>query len=184
MHKFQRIYRRSRCTGLVIPLIINFSWCRCYLSLYFVLLECLLNEEGWYSVTSELVANQIGERCRWDTILNALWWKLDCFFKDLQMRWVEPCILYLIPLCTNLLFLQPYSFTSPTAFVSPYIPTLFSRQVHPVSRCMYSLFGLLFSSTSFSYILLVSFVALVVNLKISALLAFYLIACRRYVPVY
>ncbi|KIY64846.1 S-adenosyl-L-methionine-dependent methyltransferase [Cylindrobasidium torrendii FP15055 ss-10] len=32
---------------------------------------CLLDEEGWYSVTPELIANQIAERCRCDTILDA-----------------------------------------------------------------------------------------------------------------
>ncbi|KAG6901682.1 hypothetical protein C0995_009237 [Termitomyces sp. Mi166 len=32
---------------------------------------CLLDREGWYSVTPELVANQIAERCRCDTILDA-----------------------------------------------------------------------------------------------------------------
>ena len=32
---------------------------------------CLLDEEGWYSVTPELIANQIAERCRCTTILDA-----------------------------------------------------------------------------------------------------------------
>lgn len=32
---------------------------------------CLLDEEGWYSVTPERVANQIAERCRCDVILDA-----------------------------------------------------------------------------------------------------------------
>lgn len=32
---------------------------------------CLLDEEGWYSVTPERVANQIAERCRCGTILDA-----------------------------------------------------------------------------------------------------------------
>ncbi|GLB41439.1 putative conserved hypothetical protein 95 [Lyophyllum shimeji] len=32
---------------------------------------CLLDEEGWYSVTPELVANQIAERCRCDLVLDA-----------------------------------------------------------------------------------------------------------------
>lgn len=31
----------------------------------------MLDEEGWYSVTPELIANQIAERCRCDTILDA-----------------------------------------------------------------------------------------------------------------
>ncbi|TFK64956.1 S-adenosyl-L-methionine-dependent methyltransferase [Pluteus cervinus] len=31
---------------------------------------CLLDEEGWYSVTPELIADQIAERCRCDTILD------------------------------------------------------------------------------------------------------------------
>lgn len=40
---------------------------------YFTLYDegCLLDEEGWYSVTPELIANQIAERCRCDTILDA-----------------------------------------------------------------------------------------------------------------
>jgi hypothetical protein len=32
---------------------------------------CLLDEEGWYSVTPEAVATQIAERCRCDVILDA-----------------------------------------------------------------------------------------------------------------
>lgn len=31
----------------------------------------LLDEEGWYSVTPELIANQIAERCRCTTIVDA-----------------------------------------------------------------------------------------------------------------
>lgn len=40
---------------------------------YFTLYDegCLLDEEGWYSVTPELIATQIAERCRCDTILDA-----------------------------------------------------------------------------------------------------------------
>lgn len=40
-------------------------------SLYSTPPGCLLDEEGWYSVTPELVANQIAERCRCDTVLDA-----------------------------------------------------------------------------------------------------------------
>lgn len=40
-----------------------------YFSLYSS--GCLLDEEGWYSVTPELIATQIAERCRCDTILDA-----------------------------------------------------------------------------------------------------------------
>ncbi|KAK7686294.1 hypothetical protein QCA50_010518 [Cerrena zonata] len=40
-----------------------------YFSLYSE--GCLLDEEGWYSVTPELIADQIAERCRCDTILDA-----------------------------------------------------------------------------------------------------------------
>lgn len=32
---------------------------------------CLLDDEGWYSVTHEAIAQQIAERCRCDTILDA-----------------------------------------------------------------------------------------------------------------
>jgi trimethylguanosine synthase len=52
-------------------LIIDFSQRRRYFSLYSASPGCLLDEEGWYSVTPELVANQIAERCRCDTILDA-----------------------------------------------------------------------------------------------------------------
>ncbi|KAH9851890.1 S-adenosyl-L-methionine-dependent methyltransferase [Lenzites betulinus] len=40
-----------------------------YFSLYSS--GCLLDEEGWYSVTPERVADQIAERCRCDVILDA-----------------------------------------------------------------------------------------------------------------
>ncbi|PSR71046.1 hypothetical protein PHLCEN_2v13094 [Hermanssonia centrifuga] len=40
-----------------------------YFSLYAE--GCLLDSEGWYSVTPELIANQIAERCRCMTILDA-----------------------------------------------------------------------------------------------------------------
>ncbi|KAF9458898.1 RNA cap guanine-N2 methyltransferase-domain-containing protein [Collybia nuda] len=42
-----------------------------YFSLYSTPPGCLLDEEGWYSITPELVADQIAERCRCDTILDA-----------------------------------------------------------------------------------------------------------------
>ncbi|KAF8159234.1 RNA cap guanine-N2 methyltransferase-domain-containing protein [Crassisporium funariophilum] len=48
-----------------------FSQRRRYFSLYSTSPGCLLDEEGWYSVTPELVADQIAERCRCDTILDA-----------------------------------------------------------------------------------------------------------------
>lgn len=32
---------------------------------------CLLDEEGWYSVTPEKIADQIAERCRCDVIIDA-----------------------------------------------------------------------------------------------------------------
>ncbi|KIJ65362.1 hypothetical protein HYDPIDRAFT_130449 [Hydnomerulius pinastri MD-312] len=40
---------------------------------YFTLYDegCLLDEEGWYSVTPELIADRIAERCRCDTVLDA-----------------------------------------------------------------------------------------------------------------
>ena len=56
---------------VIISLIIDFSQRRRYFSLYSEPPGCLLDEEGWYSVTPELVANQIAERCRCDTILDA-----------------------------------------------------------------------------------------------------------------
>ncbi|KAL0954180.1 hypothetical protein HGRIS_005311 [Hohenbuehelia grisea] len=42
-----------------------------YFSLYSSPPGCLLDEEGWYSVTPELIADQIAERCRCGTILDA-----------------------------------------------------------------------------------------------------------------
>lgn len=42
-----------------------------YFSLYSTPPGCLLDEEGWYSVTPELVANQIAERCRCEVVLDA-----------------------------------------------------------------------------------------------------------------
>jgi hypothetical protein len=50
---------------------IDFSQRARYFSLYSTPPGCLLDEEGWYSVTPELVANQIAERCRCDTVLDA-----------------------------------------------------------------------------------------------------------------
>lgn len=47
----------------------DFSQRRRYFSLYDK--GCLLDRVGWYSVTPELIANQIAERCRCDTILDA-----------------------------------------------------------------------------------------------------------------
>jgi len=58
-------------TQIIIPLNIDFSQRRRYFSLYSTPPGCLLDEEGWYSVTPELVANQIANRCRCDTILDA-----------------------------------------------------------------------------------------------------------------
>ena len=52
-------------------MIIDFSQRRRFFSLYSTSPGCLLDEEGWYSVTPELIADQIAERCRCDTILDA-----------------------------------------------------------------------------------------------------------------
>jgi trimethylguanosine synthase len=50
-------------------MLTDFSQRKLYFSLYDM--GCLLDEEGWYSVTPERVADQIAERCRCDTILDA-----------------------------------------------------------------------------------------------------------------
>ncbi|KAF7309582.1 Tgs1 protein [Mycena indigotica] len=42
-----------------------------FFSLYSSPPGCLLDEEGWYSITPELIADRIAERCRCDTILDA-----------------------------------------------------------------------------------------------------------------
>lgn len=47
----------------------DFSQRHRYFSLYDE--GCLLDHVGWYSVTPELIANQIAERCRCDTIVDA-----------------------------------------------------------------------------------------------------------------
>lgn len=47
----------------------DFSQRRRYFSLYDK--GCLLDRVGWYSVTPELIANQIAERCRCNTIVDA-----------------------------------------------------------------------------------------------------------------
>ena len=49
--------------------LIDFSQRKRYFSMYDE--GCLLDEEGWYSVTPERVADQIAERCRCDTVLDA-----------------------------------------------------------------------------------------------------------------
>lgn len=60
--------KRSQLTSARL----DFSQRTRYFSLYSKPPGCLLDQEGWYSVTPELVANQIAERCRCDTILDAL----------------------------------------------------------------------------------------------------------------
>ena len=52
-----------------LSLFTDFSQRKRYFTLYDE--GCLLDEEGWYSVTPELIANQIAERCWCDTILDA-----------------------------------------------------------------------------------------------------------------
>ncbi|KIL54717.1 hypothetical protein M378DRAFT_92026 [Amanita muscaria Koide BX008] len=42
-----------------------------YFSLYSTPPGCLLDEEGWYSITPEVIASHIAERCRCDTIVDA-----------------------------------------------------------------------------------------------------------------
>ena len=49
----------------------DFSQRTRFFSLYSTPPGCLLDEEGWYSVTPELIAQQIAERCRCDTVLDA-----------------------------------------------------------------------------------------------------------------
>ncbi|KAI0825643.1 RNA cap guanine-N2 methyltransferase-domain-containing protein [Irpex lacteus] len=72
-------YEKYDATGLV-PYYTDASEVPEHLKKYFYQREryfslyssgCLLDEEGWYSVTPELIANQIAERCRCGTILDA-----------------------------------------------------------------------------------------------------------------
>jgi len=56
---------------LVTFVWLDFSQRERYFSLYSTPPGCLLDEEGWYSVTPERLADQIAERCRCDTIVDA-----------------------------------------------------------------------------------------------------------------
>ena len=58
-------------TGSLETLFLDFSQRFRLFSEYSTPPGCLLDEEGWYSVTPELIANQIAERCRCDTVLDA-----------------------------------------------------------------------------------------------------------------
>ena len=64
-------FTHSKCTKLDVCNIIgsDFSQRHRYFSLYDE--GCLLDRVGWYSVTPELIANQIAERCRCDIIVDA-----------------------------------------------------------------------------------------------------------------
>ncbi|EIN06326.1 S-adenosyl-L-methionine-dependent methyltransferase [Punctularia strigosozonata HHB-11173 SS5] len=71
--------KRKRATGLVpfytdasqVPEALQKYFSQRYR--YFTLYDrgCLLDEEGWYSVTPERIADQIAERCRCDVVLDA-----------------------------------------------------------------------------------------------------------------
>lgn len=54
---------------ILIDSQVDFAQRKRYFSLYDE--GCLLDEEGWYSVTPERVADNIAERCRCDVILDA-----------------------------------------------------------------------------------------------------------------
>ena len=67
---FARVVPRSNAPKYICNSISSdFSQRRRYFSLYDE--GCLLDRVGWYSVTPELIANQIAERCRCDTIVDA-----------------------------------------------------------------------------------------------------------------
>ncbi|XP_006461666.1 hypothetical protein AGABI2DRAFT_71430 [Agaricus bisporus var. bisporus H97] len=61
----------NSCHLYWLPPLVDFSQRTRYFSLYDTPPGCLLDEEGWYSVTPERVANQIAERCRCDVVLDA-----------------------------------------------------------------------------------------------------------------
>lgn len=72
-------YEKYDATGLV-PFYANANQVPNHLKKYFAQRYrlfsrysegCLLDEEGWYSVTPERIADQIAERCRCDTIIDA-----------------------------------------------------------------------------------------------------------------
>ena len=65
--KYPRLLKDHGTPVLRYP--IDFSQRERYFSRYYE--GCLLDEEGWYSVTPELIANHIADRCRCDTILDA-----------------------------------------------------------------------------------------------------------------
>ena len=70
MYVFPRSLRSKRTEAHMHNIIgSDFSQRRRYFSLYDE--GCLLDRVGWYSVTPELIANQIAERCRCDTIVDA-----------------------------------------------------------------------------------------------------------------
>ena len=60
-------YDRNASSRRVLP--VDFSQRERFFSRYAS--GCLMDEEGWYSVTPEAIADQIAERCRCDVILDA-----------------------------------------------------------------------------------------------------------------
>jgi trimethylguanosine synthase len=69
LQKCTKVMFYMMSTAALNQRIPDFSQRKRYFSLYDS--GCLLDEEGWYSVTPERVAEQIAERCRCDTILDA-----------------------------------------------------------------------------------------------------------------
>lgn len=73
-HRFLTIFENVRSNAHPLSFSVSlftadFSQRNRYFSLYSS--GCLLDETGWYSVTPELIADQIADRCRCDVILDA-----------------------------------------------------------------------------------------------------------------
>lgn len=62
--------KRLRYAPRITENRVDFSQRYRFFTLYSEPPGCLLDEEGWFSVTPERIANQIAERCRCDTILD------------------------------------------------------------------------------------------------------------------
>ncbi len=85
---------------------------------------CLLDEEGWYSVTPEAIATQIAERCRCDVVLDAF-----CGVGGNAIAFAQTCQHGTSPL-------SPYIVSFPIlncpASLFTCLPEQSSRSIHPL----------------------------------------------------